>query len=188
MEALEYPSRHPPYWVGRLRFERGALDELESPSRRPPYWASRLGLGGEREFYLRLRKSKESSGDHGEARGSCARSKGGRHLRMRRSSYLVHNNDGRSGSKPPTVVCSVKCFGQIASADNSPLLRRRGRRGGWEMESLGCSVGETAQAINIDPTRQNQCDIDILLYELMSSSSRLGRRCIRQVSANDNDV
>ncbi|RWW55927.1 hypothetical protein BHE74_00037387, partial [Ensete ventricosum] len=38
--------------LGRLGFERGALEELEPPSRHPPYWANRLGLASEREFYL----------------------------------------------------------------------------------------------------------------------------------------
>ncbi|RZS19688.1 hypothetical protein BHM03_00052120 [Ensete ventricosum] len=46
---------------------------------------------------------------------------------------------------------------RMASADNRPLLRRRGGRGGWEIKSLGCGVGEAAQAINADPARQNRC-------------------------------
>ncbi|RWW40145.1 hypothetical protein BHE74_00054455, partial [Ensete ventricosum] len=75
-----------------------------------------------------------------------------------------------------------------ASADKRPLLHRIGGRGGWEMESLGCGVGETTQAINSDLTRQNRCDIRVLLYELMASSSGLGRRCRRRVNANDGGV
>ncbi|RWV77175.1 hypothetical protein GW17_00062037 [Ensete ventricosum] len=75
-----------------------------------------------------------------------------------------------------------------ASADKRPLLHRIGGRGGWEMESLGCGVGETTQAINSDLTRQNRCDIGVLLYELMASSSGLGRRCRRRVNANGDVV
>ncbi|RRT47380.1 hypothetical protein B296_00024606 [Ensete ventricosum] len=46
---------------------------------------------------------------------------------------------------------------RMTSADNRPLLHRRGGRGGWETESLDCGVGEAAQAINADPARQNRC-------------------------------
>ncbi|RRT32252.1 hypothetical protein B296_00051518 [Ensete ventricosum] len=43
---------------------------------------------------------------------------------------------------------------RMTSADNRPLLHRRGGRGGWETESLGCGVGEAVQAINADPARR----------------------------------
>ncbi|RRT82775.1 hypothetical protein B296_00000091 [Ensete ventricosum] len=76
-------------------------------------------------------------------------------MRMRRSSYLEHNDDGRSDSEPPTIVCCVKCSGQITSADNHPLLRRRGERGGWEMESLLCgtSASFTSSGRRVDVER-----------------------------------
>ncbi|RZR83314.1 hypothetical protein BHM03_00009912 [Ensete ventricosum] len=54
--------------------------------------------------------------------------------------------------------------------DNRPLRHRRGRRGGWETESLGC-ISEATQAINADPIMQNQCGACVLLCELMALSS-----------------
>ncbi|RRT38586.1 hypothetical protein B296_00026032 [Ensete ventricosum] len=70
---------------------------------------------------------------------------------------------------------------RIVSADNHPLLRRRGGRGGWETESLGCGIGKAVQAINIDPARQNRCGACVLLCELMAPSSGPDRRCRRWV-------
>ncbi|RZS16342.1 hypothetical protein BHM03_00048319 [Ensete ventricosum] len=70
---------------------------------------------------------------------------------------------------------------RMASVDNHPLLRRRGGRGGWETESLGCGIGEAVRAINIDPTRQNRCGAYVLLCELMAPSSVPDRRCRRWV-------
>ncbi|RRT57337.1 hypothetical protein B296_00005565 [Ensete ventricosum] len=77
----------------------------------------------------------------------------------------------RSQFEKSTGRSSVKCFGQIASADNRPLLRRRGGRGGRETESLGCGIGETTQAINANQARQNRCGASVLLYKLMVPSS-----------------
>ncbi|RRT75434.1 hypothetical protein B296_00029446 [Ensete ventricosum] len=70
---------------------------------------------------------------------------------------------------------------RMTSADNHPLLRRRGGRGGWETESLGYDVGKAAQAINADPARQNRCGACVLLCELMAPSSEPDRRCRRWV-------
>ncbi|RWW71824.1 hypothetical protein BHE74_00020405 [Ensete ventricosum] len=82
----------------------------------------------------------------------------------------------------------VKCSGQIASADNHPLLHRRGGRGGRVTESLGCGIGDTTQAINANQARQNRCGASVLLYKLMVPSSGPDRRCRRWVSANSDGV
>ncbi|RZS10636.1 hypothetical protein BHM03_00041886, partial [Ensete ventricosum] len=99
------------------------------------------GYGFSEKGLLRRREKKKKKGQAVRVLGAIA--------------MLCFVGKQRSRFEKSTDRSSVKCSGQIASADNRPLLRRRGGRGGRVTESLGCGIGDTTQAINANQARQN---------------------------------